>query len=166
MDPLTRILPTDRLPHVWQVIATLLAVASLWTLCWWLSEQGMLDLAATGLAFYVVTLTKQIGGSLSSRAPKEFKATAGLVDTARADFAAWMANRKLLSHVLIALAVTILFLVGRFVASTVMAMIASPWLALAVGLAVAAAVASPVLVRGVIASMKSGTETKEPAHER
>lgn len=142
-------LMTDRLPHVWQVLATLLGVAAVFVLCWYLSQKGLLDLAATAISFYAVTLIRQIGASLTRRVPKEFKATAGLIDQARADFTDWMRNRKLASHMIIAFVVTVAFLLGRFLASTVMTAIASPWLALAVGLAVAAMVASPVLVRDI-----------------
>lgn len=155
MNPLLKVLPTDRLPHVWQVLATLLAVASVFTLCWWLSQQGLLDLCATGISFFVVSLTRMIGPSLAKHAPREFRRTAGLLDTARADLAEYMANRKLLSLAIIALIATMAFLIGRFIASTVMAAISSPWLALAVGLALAAAVASPLLLKSIIESLKS-----------
>lgn len=162
MNPLLKALPTDRLPHIWQVLATLLVVASAFTMCWYLSQKGLLDLAATGVAFYTVTLMRALGPSLSRRAPTELKRTAGLIDVAREDFAAWMANRKLLSLALIAAVTTVAFLVFRYIASAVMTMIASPWLALAVGLAVAAAVASPVLVKGVWASITARDPAAEP----
>lgn len=154
MNPLLKsALPTDRLPHIWQVTATLFGVGSLFTLCWYLTQKGLLDLAATGVSFYAVTFLRQLGPSLTNRAPKEFKRSAGMIDTFREDLGAWMGNRKLLSLALIALVATLLFLTFRYIASVVMVMIASPWLALAVGLALAACVASPVLVKGLVASM-------------
>lgn len=163
MNPIFKaILPTDRLPHVWQVLATLLAVAATFVLCWYLSQKGLLDLAATGVSFYIVTFLRQLAPSLARKAPKELKRTAGLIDTAREDFAMWMANRKLLSLALIALAVTVMFLVFRYIASVVMVAIASPWLALAVGLALAAAVASPVMVKGIVHAVTKGYEPASP----
>lgn len=96
VNPLLRALPSDKLPHVWQVCSTLLAVASMFTLCWWLSKNGLLDLAATGISFFAVTFLRMVGPSLAKRAPREFERTAGLLDTARADFAQWMSHRKLL----------------------------------------------------------------------
>lgn len=161
MNPLLKsVLPTDRLPHIWQVIATLLAVASTFVLCWYLSQKGLLDLAATGVSFYAITFLRQLAPSLSGKAPREFKKTAGLIDTARADFAEWMANRKMLSLAIIALIATIAFLTFRYIASILMVAIASPWLALAVGLALAAAVASPVMIKGIITSFTKRNETK------
>lgn len=158
MNPLLKsALPTDRLPHVWQVLATLFAVASTFVLCWYLSQKGLLDLAATGVSFYAVTFLRQLGPSLTRKAPREFKRTAGLIDTLREDFTEWMSNRKLLSLALIALVATIAFLTFRYIASVIMVAIASPWLALAVGLALAAAVASPVLVKGLVGSMTQGS---------
>lgn len=157
MNPLLKVLPTDRLPHIWQVLATLLAVASVFTLCWWLSQQGLLDLAATAISFYVVSMMRMLGPSLAKRAPREFRRTAGLLDTARAEAAEWMANRKLLSLAIIAFLSTVAFLIGRFIASTVMTAIGSPWLALAGGFAVSAAVSSPVLLKSIMESFKGAS---------
>lgn len=140
MNPLASILSIDRIPHAWQVIATLLAVASLWTLCWWLSEKGKLDLAATGLSFYIVALLRQIGGSMSSRAPKEFQRTAGIFDTARAEFAAGMASRKVAE--------------SRADRQSVDYPRCPPF--------IAACVASPVLFKGIAASFKTAAEPSEP----
>lgn len=159
MNPLLRVLPTDRLSHGWQVLATLLAGASFFVLCWYLSKQGLLDLAATGLAFFVVSLVRQLGSVVTSRVPKEFVKSASMVAQLRADLSEWMANRKLLSHVLIALVATLVFLLIRSVAATLMGWIASPWLALAIGLAIAAAVASPVLVKSLGDSLRSPTDS-------
>lgn len=151
---LNRILPTDRLPHGWQVAATLLGVASIFTLCWYLSEKGLLDLAATGLTFFVMTVVRLIGPSLQKRAPAEFKGSAALLDQLRLDYSTWVQSRKLASQVVIAFVVTVAYLVGRYLASLLLQAIASPWLALALGLMLAAAVASPVLVKGLMDTMR------------
>lgn len=152
------VLPTDKLPHIWQVLATVLVGASVFVLCWYLSQKGLLDLAATALSFYAVTFLRQLGPSLTKKAPQEFRRTVGLIDTVREDLGAWMANRKVLSLALIALVATIVFLVFRYIASVVMVAIASPWLALAAGLAVAAAVASPVMVKGIFSTLSGRSD--------
>lgn len=149
---------TDRLPHGWQVLATLFAVASVFTMCWWLSQKGLLDLAATGISFYVMTLMRQLAPNFTERAPKEFSATATLIDQASADFQVWMSSRKTLSLAVISFVFTVIFLIVRYIASLLMGFIASPWLALAVGLAVSAAVASPVLVRELLKSFKKAVK--------
>lgn len=159
MNPLLRALPTDRLPHGWQLLATLLAVASAFTFCWYISQHGWVDIAASGVAFYAVTFLRMLGPNLAKRAPREFRRTASILDTARGEFAEWMGNRKLLSLAIIALVSTVVFLIGRFVASTLMIAISSPWLALAVGLALAAAVASPVLVKSLVESFKGSSRS-------
>lgn len=165
------VLPSDRLPHGWQVLATLLAGASIFTLCWYLSQRGLLDLAATGISFYLVTFVRSLGGALTARAPKEFKRSASLIDTMRSDWDTWMANRRLLSLALIAGVATTFFMIGRSVASVILVAIASPWLALAIGLAITAAVASPYLVKslartvGRSVSGEEGAPVEEPAPE-
>lgn len=156
MNPLLKVLPTDRLPHTFQIIATIFAGASIFTLCWYLSMKGLLDLAATGLCFFILQFLRSSGVSLARRAPSEFTQTATMIDTARAEFAEWMSNRKLLSRIILAFLATVIFLVGRVISATVLTWIASPWLALALGLAVTAVVVSPVLFKALADSFKSG----------
>ena len=148
--PIARALPTDRLPHGWQVLATMLLAGSLFALGWALNQAGLLDVASTGLAFWAVTFARQMGVSLSRRAPKEFAGTARIIDQLRADFTAWIAGRTILSRALIAAVLTVAFLLLRAAISGILTVIASPWVALAVGLAAAAAVASPFLVRALM----------------
>lgn len=161
MNPLLKVLPTDRLPHGYQIVATAVGGAAVFTLCWYLSMQGLLDLAATAMSYFVVTFIRSSAVSLSKKAPAEFKQTASALDTARAEFAEWMTNRKLLSRLILAVLATVLFLAGRAIAATVMTMIASPWLALAIGLAVTAVVISPVLFKSLADSFK-GKEVAQP----
>lgn len=162
--PLSRALPTDRLPHGWQVAATLLLTGALFALGWALSQAGLLDIAATGLAFFGVALARQMRVGFTTRAPREFSGSARMLDQIRSDFQTWLSGRTLLSHALIAAAHTTAFLLLRSAISAVLSVIASPWVALAVGLAAAAAVASPFLVSAVIDTLagRSGlTETGE-----
>ena len=182
MNPLKAIMPSV-LPWGYQIVGTLIATASLTVLCWYLSQNGLLDIAATGLSFFIVTVTRQIAPSLSSRAHKtDFANSAQILEALRNDFSAWMSrcrrgdqtrcrgndfsawmsHRRVLGHVLIAIAATLLFLVCRLVASSVLTMIASPLLALALGLAVTAAIASPVLIKALIDTVtSSAAPTKE-----
>lgn len=152
---------TDKLPHGWQVLATLFAVASVFTLCWWLSQKGLLDLASTGVSFYAMTLARNLAPNVSDRAPKEFAGTAQLIDQARTDFQTWVNNRKVLSIAIISFVFTVVFLIIRYTTSLIMGFIASPWLALAVGLALAACVASPVLVREIVGGLKGKLASHE-----
>src|SRR5699024_44870 len=146
------------LPCRFQIAATLIPTASLTVLCCYRSPNRLRALAATGFSFFIVTVTRQIAPSLSSRADKtDFANSAQIIDALRNDFSAWMSHRRILGHVLIAIAATLLFLVCRFVASTVLTMIASPLLALALGLAVTAAIASPVLIKALIDTVKTST---------
>lgn len=161
--PLRRALPTDNLPHGWQVGATMLLVGALFSLAWALSQAGLLDLAATGTAFFAVTLARQMGLGLTGRVPREFQGTARMIDQARSDFAAWIAARTLLSHALIAVAYTVAFLLLRAAMTATLTVIASPWLALAVGLALAAAVASPLLIRSLIETVSGSAGRRTEA---
>lgn len=159
------------LSHSYQVIAVLLLTASVWVLCWYLASLDLIDLAATGFAFLALQLVRQIGGSLASRAPKELRPTATLLDQARIDFQEWSKSRTLVTQFGIALAVTIVWLLGRFLAATVMHAIASPWLALSVGLGIAACVCSPVLIRGIVdqfnrAKPTDAAESAAPAERK
>lgn len=163
--PLRHALPTDRLPHGWQVISVLLLVGALFSLGWALSQAGLLDLAATGIAFFTTTLVRQMGVSITSRAPKEFEGSARLIDQVRSDFALWLAHRTLLSHALLAVGYTILFLLLRAATSAILTVIASPWIALAAGLALAAAVASPLLIRSLGETLAGRSGRAETAEE-
>lgn len=166
MNPLLKVLPTDRLPHVYQILATAVGGAAVFVLCWYLSMQGLLDLAATAMSYFVVAFIRSSSTSLAKRAPSEFKKTASMVDTARAEFDEWMTNRKLLSRLILAVVVTVMFLVGRAIAATVMTLIASPWLALAIGLAVTALVISPVLFKAMADSFKGKEKSQQPGENQ
>lgn len=148
--PIARVLPTDRLPHGWQVAASVLLVGALFSLAWALSEAGLLDLAATGLAFWALAFARQMGLDLSRRAPKEFSGTAQIISQMRADWTAFLRHRTILSRAVIATAMTVGFLMLRAAITGLLTVIASPWIALAAGLALAAAVASPFLVRALM----------------
>ena len=155
--PLARAMPTDRLPHGWQVLATVLLTGALFALGWALSEAGLLDLAATGLAFWALAFARQMGLDLGRRAPKEFSGTAQIITQMRADWTAFLRHRTILSRALIATAMTIGFLMLRAAITGLLTVIASPWIALAVGLAAAAAVASPFLVRALMETIAGGS---------
>lgn len=136
--------------HIWHVAGTVLLVGAIVSAAWALSQAGMLDLAATGLSFFLVTLMRQLGVGLATVAPREFDGSANLIRQLRADFARWIATRSVVAHALIAMAYTAAFLLSRAALSAILTVIASPWVALAVGLALAAAVASPSLISSLI----------------
>ena len=147
--------------HIWHVAGTILLVGALFSLAWALSRAGMLDLAATGSAFFIVTLMRQLGVGLATVAPREFEGSANLVRQLQSDFARWIATRSVVAHALIAMAYTAAFLLSRAALSAILTVIASPWVALAVGLALAAAVASPSLISSLIDVAGRRAESEE-----
>lgn len=148
---------TDKISHGWNVLGTLLLGGALFAAAWGLSQAGQLDMAATGLSFFVMTMVRFTGPSLMKRAP-EFAGTSALVNQARSDLANWLASRRLLSQCLIALALTLGFLAVRAVAAWALGIVASPWLALALGLGVAAIVAAPTILKVIGNNLGRGVE--------
>ena len=165
MSPLMKVLPTDKLPHGFQIGATVALGAGIFTLCWYLSNAGMLEIAATGLTYFIITLGRLSGTNLTKRVRGDFDDTAKIVETVRRDYVKWVSKRKLLSHAILAALATLLFIVCRFLASTVMTIIASPLLAIALGLGVTAFVISPVLFKGIVDSFKERVGTQPDAGE-
>lgn len=160
MNPLLKAFaPMNALPHIYQILGVFVAGASVFLACYGLSAKGLLDVAATALAYFIVQLLALVGPSFARRAPKEFARSASMIDTFLIEFTEWRMNQKLLAKGLLALGATILFLAFRFVAATVLPLIASPWFAGAIGLAVTACVISPVLVRGVVQTFKASVPT-------
>lgn len=137
---------TDRLPHGWQVLATILAMGALFSLGWALSQAGQLDLAATGLSFFAVRFLASTGMP-ESRVPREFRGTWTIIQQAQADYRAFMGSRGILAKALIAATWTVAFLVFRTITVFVLHIVTTPWTALAAGLLVAAAITSPYLFR-------------------
>lgn len=144
----------DRLPHAWQVLATLLAVGALFSLGWSLSQSGALDLVATALSFFLLRLLGQLGWR--PRTGGHFKGTSALVEQARRDYEAWSQSHGVLAQAVLALGWTVLFLVLRLLLAWLLGVVTTFWTALAAGLAVAAFVASPVLAQSVAGLFRGG----------
>lgn len=150
MNPVLSVFKSvNNLAHGWQVAATVAVGGCIFCLSWWLSTQGWLEMGATALTFFGMQIVRMSGMSVAKRAPREFAKTASTIDTARQEFGDWIANNRLLANCLLAVIFTGMFLAGRVAASGLMTLIASPLLAIALGLAVTAAVISPVLVKAV-----------------
>ena len=143
---------TDRLPHGWQVLATILAVGGLFSIAWGLSIAGQLDLAASGLSFFVMTLLPRLGwaGRVS-----EFSGTLEIIRQMRSDWDRYMGRRGVLAHVVVALGLTIVWLVLRVITTWVLHIVTTPWTALGAGLLLAAVVASPLLIQAVTAPIRA-----------
>lgn len=139
--------------HKWQVAAVILLGGAIFALGWALSQSGLLEIAATGLAFFATAFARSMWAT-SSWAPKEFAKSAGLISQLRADWNQWISTRGTLAKALMALAMTLFFMVIRAVVSVALQVIASPWIALAIGLAGAAVIASPTLIRGAITAFR------------
>lgn len=146
---------TDRLPHGWQVLATLLAIGAVFSLGWSLSKAGALDLAATALSFFLLRLLGQLGWRPRSTGG-HFEGTFSVVSQLRSDYASWSASHGVLAQAVLALGWTILFLVLRLAVSWLLGVVTTFWTALAAGLAVAAFVASPVLAQSVAGLFRGG----------
>lgn len=151
--------------HIWHVLGTVLLVGAVFSLAWALSAAGMLDLAATGVAYFVVTLARQMGVGLTTAAPREFAGSAQLISQLQTDFARWLSTRSMIAHALIAMGYTIAFLLARAALSAILTVIASPWVALAAGLALAAAVASPSLIRSLFDAVGKRSQRAEELEE-
>ena len=149
----------DRLPHTFQIIGVAVAGMSAFLLCYGLSANGLLEIAATALSYFVLQLLALMGPRFSKYASKDFPETANFIDTALSEFAEWRNNRRLAAKGLLALLATALFMLFRFLAVNTLPLIASWWFAGAIGLAVTACVISPVLVRGVIDTFRTSTPT-------
>lgn len=155
MNPVVNVFRSvNNLPHTFQIAATVAVGGSLFFVSWWLSKQGWLEMGATAMTFFVLQVIRMSGMSVAKKAPREFRQTASTIDTARQEFADWIANNKVLANCILAVIFTGLFLAGRVAASGVMTLIASPLLAIALGLAVTAVVISPVLVRAMLETFK------------
>lgn len=146
---------TDRLPHGWQVAATIFAIGGAFSIAWGLSVAGQLDLAASGLSFFVMTLLPRLGwaGRVT-----EFRGTLDIVRQMREDWSAYMGRRGVLAHVVVALALTLVWLILRVVTVALLHVITTPWTALGAGLLLAAVVASPVLAGAVMAPLRGAKE--------
>lgn len=151
--------------HIWHVLGTILLVGAVFSLAWALSAAGLLDIAATGLAFFTVTFMRQMGVGLSTHAPREFEGSANLLRQVQADFQRWLASRSVISHALLAVAYTVVFLLCRAALTAILTVIASPWVALAAGLALAAAVASPSLIRSLTEAVGTRSRRSETTSE-
>lgn len=163
MNPVLNVFRTvNNLPHIFQIAATVAIGGSLFFVSWWLSTQGWLEMGATALTFFVMQIIRMSGVSIAKRAPREFSQTASTIDTARREFGDWIANNKVLANCLLAVLFTGIFLAGRLAASSVMTLIASPLLAVALGLAVTAVVISPVLFRALMDNFKREETQPQP----
>lgn len=150
MSPIASlVLPTDRLPHAWTVAGTVLMGGAVTMAAWWMSTSGLAELAATGLAFWLLTLVRMLSPGLQRLAPGEMQDSARILDTIRRDLAAWTGTRSILSQAILAAAMTALFLILRGIARWALEALSSPILAGALGLAVAALEAAPHLARAI-----------------
>lgn len=140
--------------HKWQVAAVILMSGALFALGWALSRSGMLEIAATGLSFFATMFARSMWSSMSWT-PREFMKSAGMIAQLRSDWNEWISTRGTLAKALMALAITLLFMSIRACVSVALQAIASPWIALAIGLAGAAVIASPSLIAWATAAFRS-----------
>lgn len=147
-NPMSRVVPSH-LAHGWSVAAAILAGGAIFVFAWYLSQNGLLDIMATFLSMFIVSLIRQLSPGLVATAPAEWKRTAGLIATMRADWLLWLERRRLLSHVLLAAGYGVLFVCGRGIMIVLLNFVASPLIAIAIGLASSAMLASPILFKAL-----------------
>lgn len=164
MNPLAKVLFVSN-SHIGNIIGTAAVGGSVFLVCWHLSNKGLLDIAATGLSFFIVSLLRFIAPNLRSSVPIEFRDSAGMIDTLRADCQRWIANRRMWAYTLLAALLTIVFLVMRYVASLALGVIASPLIAFALGLLVVAFMSAPMLFKAAIDTVRQRRQNSDNPSE-
>lgn len=155
MNPLLKAFaPINALPHIYQILGVFAAAIAVFLFCYGLANNGLLDIAATAISYFILQLLALMGPKFSQNAPREFRQTANALDVFLSELAEWRMNQKLLAKGLLAAFATAGFLVIRYLATLILPLIADPWFAAALGVGITACVISPALVRGVIDTFK------------
>lgn len=151
------IVRVDALPHGWQVLATILLGGAIAAAAYGLSQLGWLELVSTFMTAFALALGRMLMAGRPVRDGAAFAGTRGILQTLRDDAATFVATRPALAKVALALAYAMAFIAGRSVFTWVLGVLSNVWFAVALGLIVAAAVASPVLFRAAGASLSPTT---------
>lgn len=136
---------------LWRLIGVIAAFGALGAMGYYLNVVGRIDDAATILVITVVyTVT-----FWAHRQPAKLEARLGpfgrigrAITESQADITRWVNEKTLLAGVLLAVIYGVLVVIGKHIIAAVLSTLYSPWLAVALGLAVGAAVVAPELWRG------------------
>ena len=136
---------------LWRLVGVIAAFGALGAIGYYPNIVGRIDDAATILvitAVYTVTFWAR-------RQPAKLEARLGpfgrigrAITESQADITRWVNERTLLAGVLLAVIYGVLVVIGKHIIAAVLSTLYSPWLAVALGLAVGAAVVAPELWRG------------------
>lgn len=140
----------DSLPHMYQIVAVVFISGAFVSFAYGLSTLGLTEVAASFLSFYVVFVGQRVlVKAAGSREVRHFRESSALLGALYRDVEEWLTDRKLLALCIIGLPVTVAFVLFKTLVVWALGIFTSVWVALAVGLLVAGAVTSPLLVRRV-----------------
>lgn len=136
--------------RMYQIVATLLAIAAVGMIAWTLAEHGWIELAATAATMFLFQLTKLLFANGLLKVPSgsgkaSFKGTQGLLKTMAAEFKAWQANSPMWRLAALALAYTAAFMVARLVMTWALGIFTNIWVAGAVAALLGALIIFPQL---------------------
>ncbi|HEX7351609.1 hypothetical protein [Brachybacterium sp.] len=153
--------------HIWRVLATFLAIGSLVSLAYGLTQWGLLEIAATGTSAVLAMLFQLmirngfivLGGEPSEdsriqEGRNALKAIAGMIQ-------AYIDHSSLLRLVLISIGYGVAFVLLRQTVTWALTIFTNIWMALAAGGVVAAFICFPTLFAGLLRAVR--TRTARPA---
>lgn len=153
--------------HVWRVLATFLAIGSLVSLAYGLTQWGLIEIAATGTSAVLAMLFQLMirnGFIVLGDGPSEdariqegrnaLKAIAGMIQ-------AYIDHSSLLRLVLISIGYGVAFVLLRQTVTWALTIFTNIWIALAAGGVIAAFICFPTLFAGLLRAVR--TRTTHPA---
>ncbi|PWH04962.1 hypothetical protein DEO23_15630 [Brachybacterium endophyticum] len=149
--------------HIWRVLATFLAIGSLVSLAYGLTQWGLIEIAATGTSAVLAMLFQLMirnGFIVFGDGPSEdarieegrnaLKAIAGMIQ-------AYIDHSSLLRLVLISIGYGVAFVLLRQTVTWALTVFTNIWMALAAGGVIAAFICFPTLFAGLLRAVRSRT---------
>lgn len=137
----------DRLPHGWNVLASIFVGGAVTALAYALSSAGLAEIAGTFLSFWGVFVFTRLFAKLAAGRSGHFAGTSALLRQVQADVNAWVRDRTTLSLFVIGAGAAAAYVAWRSACIALLGVFSNVWFALAGGLLLAAVIASPVLFR-------------------
>lgn len=158
MNSLLRVFgPVNNLAHGYQIAGVVVACGAVFMAAYGLSVAGLLEMGASAFVFWFMQFVSLLGPNLSRKVPKEFAKSASMMDQFIADLVEFRKGQRVFAQALMALGATILFLICRFLCASILPLITNVWFAGAIGLAVCSIVISPLVFRGLLATMRGSS---------
>lgn len=140
----------DRLPHGWQVLATIFLGGSITAISYGLTQAGLLELASSFLTFYVIFVGGRLIGKMRRIGTgRHFRESSALLGALMREMDEWITDRKILALALLGLPVTVGALALKAGFAVLLTIFSSWYFALGAGLLLAAIVCSPLLFSGM-----------------